>query len=558
MTVRPSVLRGHRLILFALLATTVGRGAAHAQIDMNGPWRVEIDTSVGQFLQTWDVTQVGTILSAVVEGATWTGSINPISGAFTLTAPASAPPSCPPNSASAVVDATGKTFAGTYTYWENIGGCRSAAFPLRGSRCGNGVLEPGEQCEDGNFRDGDCCSSTCQLDPVGTSCAAPNSCTADTCDGAGTCVPGGPADGRPCDDGMFCNGADTCAGGTCSAHAGDPCLGAGECRGCNEFERQCHTPAGFGCTDDGNACTYDLCDAAGACQHPNAASGTRCADDGVQCTLDECDGSGACTHPPAPPFYECADDGEGCTFDHCDGLGGCQHELLPAGRRCLDNPTEGCGGVCDGVSPACPGVYPPAGTRDPNCPPCQTCDGLGACVDAPMTTPTCRRPLQPGASRLLIKNLTPDRRDRVLWKWRKGEATSLADFGMPETRDGYAFCVYELGTPTPTTALSLVEYYGDPPCGTDPCWRRSSRGLEFRDRFGLIDGLVGMSLRAGAAGKASIAVEGKDFFLPLPDVPTPLSPPLLVQLQGDQGECWEATFSAPARNDGEQLKARSD
>jgi uncharacterized delta-60 repeat protein len=30
-------------------------------------------------------------------------------------------------------------------------------------------------------------------------------------------------DGAACDDGLFCNGADACAAGTCSAHAGDPC-----------------------------------------------------------------------------------------------------------------------------------------------------------------------------------------------------------------------------------------------------------------------------------------------------------------------------------------------
>lgn len=32
------------------------------------------------------------------------------------------------------------------------------------------------------------------------------------------------ADGVTCDDGVFCNGADTCGGGTCSVNAGDPCV----------------------------------------------------------------------------------------------------------------------------------------------------------------------------------------------------------------------------------------------------------------------------------------------------------------------------------------------
>jgi cysteine-rich repeat protein len=36
--------------------------------------------------------------------------------------------------------------------------------------CGNGRLDAGEQCDDGNINDGDCCSANCQLEAAGTSC----------------------------------------------------------------------------------------------------------------------------------------------------------------------------------------------------------------------------------------------------------------------------------------------------------------------------------------------------------------------------------------------------
>jgi cysteine-rich repeat protein len=36
--------------------------------------------------------------------------------------------------------------------------------------CGNGTLDSGEQCDDGNTRDGDCCSSECQFEALGSSC----------------------------------------------------------------------------------------------------------------------------------------------------------------------------------------------------------------------------------------------------------------------------------------------------------------------------------------------------------------------------------------------------
>src|SRR5881296_9628 len=81
--------------------------------------------------------------------------------------------------------------------------------------CGNGFLDPGEQCDDGNTLDGDCCSSTCQFDPAGAPCTGTNVClTATTCDGAGVCGGGTPTLAA-CNDGNACTTADTCAGGVC-------------------------------------------------------------------------------------------------------------------------------------------------------------------------------------------------------------------------------------------------------------------------------------------------------------------------------------------------------
>ncbi|HLK11004.1 MAG TPA: IPT/TIG domain-containing protein [Candidatus Binatia bacterium] len=60
-----------------------------------------------------------------------------------------------------------------------------------GATCGNGVVDPGEQCDDGaaNGLPGDCCTATCQFQPADTPCTDDGSlCTADLCDGAGTCI----------------------------------------------------------------------------------------------------------------------------------------------------------------------------------------------------------------------------------------------------------------------------------------------------------------------------------------------------------------------------------
>jgi len=58
--------------------------------------------------------------------------------------------------------------------------------------CGDGVVEaPGEQCDDGNVADGDCCSSACGFEADGTPCNSSDLCfsaAAATCDGAGLCL----------------------------------------------------------------------------------------------------------------------------------------------------------------------------------------------------------------------------------------------------------------------------------------------------------------------------------------------------------------------------------
>ena len=63
-----------------------------------------------------------------------------------------------------------------------------------GACCGDGVIEPGEQCDDGNALDGDCCSAACQLEPLGTVCRP----AAGACDVAEVCTGASPA--CPADD----------------------------------------------------------------------------------------------------------------------------------------------------------------------------------------------------------------------------------------------------------------------------------------------------------------------------------------------------------------------
>lgn len=83
-----------------------------------------------------------------------------------------------------------------------------------GPPCGDGILDAGEDCDDGNVTDGDCCSSTCTAEPDGGACDDGEPCTeGDQC-ASGACAGTPVTDGTPCDDGSACTD-DSCQSGSC-------------------------------------------------------------------------------------------------------------------------------------------------------------------------------------------------------------------------------------------------------------------------------------------------------------------------------------------------------
>lgn len=141
-------------------------------------------------------------------------------------------------------------------------------------------------------------------------CDDGNPCTLDQCDieageplGAGSCSntnlpPGSPGE---CDDGIFCNGTETCEGETpvCTS-SGSPCAGG---TSCNEFFDICHAPCMT--NDDCNA--LDLCNdgfvcTGGVCEGGQAACGA-----GGDCWERYCFGVGCglCGLPPCNTTADC-------------------------------------------------------------------------------------------------------------------------------------------------------------------------------------------------------------------------------------------------------------
>jgi hypothetical protein len=237
--------------------------------------------------------------------------------------------------------------SGTCLHINNTGPCNDGLFCNGADTCLNGScsVHAGNPCTGGAE-----CLNVCNeaadncVAPAGTPCSdEPNPCTNDACNGAGNCahIP----NANPCDDGLFCNGADTCNGGTCSLHSGNPCASGSECAdNCSEAGNHCFDLPGSPCTDDGNPCTDDQCNGFGTCTHPN---NTAPCSDGIFCNgADTCSGGSCSGHagdPCAggpecantcneagsncfrPAGSTCSSDGNVCTDDLCDGSGSCAH-----------------------------------------------------------------------------------------------------------------------------------------------------------------------------------------------------------------------------------------
>jgi cysteine-rich repeat protein len=94
----------------------------------------------------------------------------------------------------------------------NVNYCFVAVEEPPDGECGNGTVDEGESCDDGNTADGDCCSSSCSLEPAGSSCTDGDACNGEeTCSDTGECLAG---DTLECDDG------DPCTRDSCDAVSG--------------------------------------------------------------------------------------------------------------------------------------------------------------------------------------------------------------------------------------------------------------------------------------------------------------------------------------------------
>jgi hypothetical protein len=167
----------------------------------------------------------------------------------------------------------------------------------------------------------------------------------------------------------------------------------------------------------------------------------------------------------------------------------------------------------------------------------------------------CRLPTKALKSKLLFIDDPDDARDQMRWKWVKGEETTPADWGDPTADTGYALCLY--GPGDALVYASEVEPGGT--CGTKPCWKAlgnppGSKGYRMKSKTREPHGVLKLVLKAGIEGKAKVVAQGgRELVFDGPGgvPPLPLPLPATMQLQGANGECWQATYEAEGvgRND---------
>lgn len=122
--------------------------------------------------------------------------------------------------------------------------------PAHADICGDSILDAGEQCDDGNTADGDCCSSGCAFEAAEAPCQDDgNACTTDACDGAGTCVHDPIANGSSCSDGDLCTQVDVCVDGSCVGSEPITCTALDGCHDpgvCDPASGLCSNPLSTG------------------------------------------------------------------------------------------------------------------------------------------------------------------------------------------------------------------------------------------------------------------------------------------------------------------------
>ena len=193
-------------------------GAWHYRSVVDLPLEFEEDVVVEQ--------RDAVVILANPDGVRWVGTVDPVSGALELEAPAPHLFCTEPSRVTGSVGA-GVFAASGMTWTPTLTDCLGFSLSIDGtSLCGNGTIDAGESCDDGGIAPGDGCSARCAPEPCWSCSGSPSGCA--------------PLTGTTCNDGDACTTSDACVAGVCSPGppaACDACFSCDPSLGCVEAPR---------------------------------------------------------------------------------------------------------------------------------------------------------------------------------------------------------------------------------------------------------------------------------------------------------------------------------
>lgn len=147
-------------------------------------------------------------------------------------------------------------------------------------------------------------------------------------------------------------------------------------------------------------------------------------------------------------------------------------------------------------------------------------------------------------------------KNKLVWRWVKGQGTTVEEFLDPTTTVTTALCIYA------GTAAALIGQATLPP--SDTLWHVGNSlgadGLKiwYKDPAATTSGIRYVLLRSGGDGAARIIVKGRGADSPGVSTPLPMEDlPLVVQLHQDDGPpCWGATFTTRKVNHAAKVKLK--
>jgi cysteine-rich repeat protein len=247
-------------------------------------------------------------------------------------------------------------------------------------------------------------------------------------------------------------------------------------------------------------------------------------------------GSGDCGYAGGAAFG-------GGGFDAADlafqTFGPCGNGVIDGDEQCDDGNTQNgdcCSSACtfDDAATSC--------TDEGDLCTTDVCDGAGTCQHLAVARTTCATS---GATLAVTDDPDVDAKDKLTFVWKKGTA-ALADFGAPADTTAYALCIYGAGTVLHGEQLQHVL-----------TWQPTKSGLQYKRKDGFFAGVTQVDLKAGVAGKAAVKWTSKGENVP-DFAATPWPNDFTVEVVTSDAACWRADFTAPKKNAGGKIKAKSD